>query len=207
MKKCVSVLLALAVSSCTTHKKKEAVNVEEVSFSVASVKSPNKDLTLVGSSPNCSIKWVVSQKILTHRMNCETLTQDELWIYLLGMASKLKHVSKEPIYFVRYTSADFPKEERSLGRAFSSSKTWKKLNNQNIKKPKYKDFSNRFLAKVIEKKGVLSMVPKALNKFGYSFAVDQVEIKDYKMQKNRVLRPVGTKVVFKNQRLPLKKNL
>jgi hypothetical protein len=37
--------------------------------------------------------------------------------------------------------------------------------------------------------------------------VDQVEIKDYKMQKNRVLRPVGTKVVFKNQRLPLKKNL
>ncbi len=123
--------------------------------------------------------------------------KDELWAYLLGMASTLRAQNRKPIYYVRYTSKDFPDEEKTLGRMFSSSAKWKKLNPKNIQNKKVRAFSNEFLARVIEKKEVLSLVPKSLKSVGYRFEVDQVEIGDYKLQKNKVLRPTNTKVVFK----------
>lgn len=185
------------LSSCVSiEDKKQAEKVEKVSFSIAS-SSVNGGYNLVGSSPSCSIKWTVQKGILTHRMNCKTETQDELWAYLLGMASKLKAENTKDIYYVRYTSKDFPGDEVRLGRIFSKSKMWKKLNTKNIKQKKYKEFSNKFLARVIEKKGVLSLVPKALNAAGYSFKVDKVEIDKYRLQKNKVLRPIGSRIVFK----------
>lgn len=201
--KAVLILTTLIFSvSCVSVKDKElSKKAEKVSFSIASTKAKNGDLTLVGSSLGCSIKWDVSKGILTHRMNCKTETQDELWAYLLGMSSKLRAENKKPLYFVRYTSKDFPDEEVNLGRIFSNSKTWRKLNTKNIKKKKYRDFSNKFLAKVIEKKGVLSLVPKALNSAGYKFVVDKVEIDQYKLQRNKVLRPTGSRIVFKKSNL------
>lgn len=193
------IFISLNLAACVSVKKDELSDktVEKVSFSLAATKARNGDMTIVGSSPNCSIKWSTKNNILTHRMSCETKTQDELWAYLLGMASGLREQNVKPIYFVRYTSKDFPDQEKHLGRIFSKSKKWKKLNQENIKKEKYRKFSNTFLAKVIEKREVLSLVPKALKTAGYDFKIDQVEIGDYKMQKNKVLRPTNSKVVFK----------
>ena len=197
----ITALLSFGLASCVSVKKSETEiskeKAKKVSFSLAATKARNGDMNIVGSSPKCSIKWSTENNILTHRMNCKTKTQDELWAYLLGMAQGLREQNTKPIYFVRFTSKDFPEQEKHLGKIFSKSKKWKKLNDENIKKEKYRKFSNAFLAKVIEKKEVLSLVPKALRAAGYDFKVDQVEIGDYKMQKNRVLRPTNSKVVFK----------
>lgn len=195
------IISAFILTSCVSvDNKLSPKKIEKVSFSVVSTKNKNGDISLMGSGPLCSIKWSVSKGILTHRMSCETETKDELWAYLLGMATRLKEENSKAIYFVRYTSKDFPLEEVNLGRVFSKSKMWRKLNKENIKQKKYKEFSNKFLTKVIEKKGVLSMVPRALNAVGYNFKVDKVEIVEYKTQRNKVLRPVGSRVVFKSSR-------
>ncbi len=174
--------------------------VEKLSFSIVSTKDKKGSLSLMGSSPSCSIKWNVSGGILTHRMNCKTETEDELWAYLLGMSNRLKQENLKPIYFVRFTSKDFPKEEAYIGKIFSRSKSWKRLTLKNIKNEKNRNFSNKFLTKVIEKKGVLSLVPRALNAVGYKFKVDKVEITNYRAQRNKVLRPTGSRIVFKASR-------
>jgi len=180
-----------------TISKKQA---EEISFSIAQSKTPTGGLILIGSSSTCSIKWESSKGILTHRMNCPKVSEDELWAYLLGMSSKLKATSKRPIYFVRFTTKDFPKEERYVGRLMASSKMWSKLNAKNIKNKKHKRFSNKFLAKVIEKKKVFSLVPKALNTMGYNFKVSETQIEKFGRSSRGTLLPRSAKVIFKSEK-------
>jgi hypothetical protein len=173
---------------------------EEISFSIAQSKTPTGGLILIGSSSTCSVKWELSKGILTHRMNCPKVSEDELWAYLLGMSSKLKAVNTKPFYFVRFTTKDFPKEENYVGRLVAGSKMWGKLNSKNIKNKKHKNFSNKFLTKVIEKKKVFSLVPKALNTMGYNFKVSETKIERFARSSKGTLIPKSAKVVFKAER-------
>lgn len=200
MKLYITLLLStLVFGACVTQTKLNEKKVEKIAFSVASVNNANTSYSIVGSSSNCAIKWEVKQAILTHRMNCDDVGQNELWAYLLEMATKLKSEYKKDIYFVRYTTKDFPKQEKFVGHALSQSKIWKKLNTKNIQNPKAKKIANKFLIQVIDKKGYLDLVPKALNLVGYSFKVDQVDVGNFKPTAKNSLVPEDIKVVFKKQ--------
>jgi hypothetical protein len=197
-------ILSLAASvmslsaGCASKQKISDKEAEKIAFSIVKAKSPVGDLIIIGSSPGCSIKWEVSKTILTHRMNCETTDESELWAYLLGMSSKLKvEYRNRPLNFVRFTTKDFPGEEKYVGKLVGASKLWGKLNKKNIKVQRYKDYSNTFLAKVIEKKRVYSIVPKALMTVGYQFEVSETKIENYKVSSNGKLIPKSAKVVFK----------
>ena len=202
MKFLVISLIVTFLSACASvgENNLSKKQVEEISFSVATSKTPTGDLVLIGSSSTCSIKWEVTTGILTHRMNCPKASEDELWAYFLGMSSKLKAENKKPLYFVRFTTKDFPQEERYVGKLVSGSRMWKKLNAKNIKTAKHKKFSNKFLAKVIEKKKVFSLVPKALNAVGYNFKVSEAKIESYRKTSNGTLLPRNAKVIFKAAR-------
>lgn len=168
---------------------------------MASVNNSNTSYSIIGSSSNCAIKWEVKQAILTHRMNCADVGQNELWAYLLEMATKLKSEYKRDIYYVRYTTKDFPKEERFVSGVLSHSNMWKKLNSNNIKSAKAKKTANKFLTQVIDQKGYLNLVPKALNLVGYNFRVDQVDVGNFKPTTKNSLAPKDIKIVFKKQNL------
>jgi len=193
-------MMALSVG-CTSKQKISDKEAEKIAFSIVKAKSPVGDLVLIGNSPGCSIRWEVSKTILTHRMNCKTADESELWAYLLGMSSKLRaEYGNNPLNYVRFTTKDFPVEEKYVGKLVGSSKLWGRLNKNNIKGQRYKDYSNTFLAKVIEKKSVFSIVPKALRTVGYKFEVSETKIERYRLSSKGKLLPKDAKVVFKAKR-------
>jgi len=194
-------LMSVFVLSCSSSQKVSDKEAEKISFSIAKAKSAVGDLVIIGSSPACSIRWEVSKTILTHRMNCSGVEESELWAYLLGMTSKLRAEYKnKPLNFVRFTTKDFPKEERAVGKLMSSSKLWARLNKKNIRNKKHQAYSNKFLAKVIEKKSVFSIVPRALRSAGYKFLISETKIEKYKVSPVGKLLPKNAKVVFRSQR-------
>lgn len=185
--------LACASSEKTSDK-------EELSFSIVSVNNINSNYSLVGSSLACTIKWDVAHGILTHRMNCPKASKNELWAYLLGMASKLKSEYKREIYYLRYTTKDFPVEEKKVASLLEKSKIWRRLNLVKLKRKSYQEFSNKFMSQVIQKKGVFSIVPQALNTMGYNFAFFDVDVKDFSQSKKRSsVQAKNMKVVYKKK--------
>lgn len=201
MKLLVLVMTVLFSIGCTSSQKISDDKAEKISFSIVKAQSPVGDLILIGNSPGCSIRWEVSKTILTHRMNCKTKDETELWAYLLGMSSKLRaEYRNRPLNFVRFTTKDFPGEEAYVGKLVSGSKLWGRLNKNNIRNQRHKDYSNAFLAKVIEKKKVFSIVPKALRSVGYTFEVSETKIENYGLSSKGKLMPKDAKVVFKAKR-------
>lgn len=181
-------------------------------FAISKGKGLNNSFILVGSSKACSVKWEALRGVLTHRMNCPGISSKELFPLLIEMAVRFKKDAPFRIDYVRYTSKDFTRDERRLAKMMAQSRMWSEFS----KSKDFKDqtFPNDFIKKVIDKKELLSLVPRALNVVGYGFKVDDVEItrfapaerskykksleSDFSLEENPLVVPENIRVVFKN---------
>lgn len=173
----VATLSLLGVLGCQSQVKTVEKDETTPTFSISSGQSDSTKCEVAGEMKDCNIYWTVNTGILTHRQIC---TQENLKftpLVLNAMAKSLKTSCPLSIKYVRMTSKDDVLSERRLARMMSQSKLWKSY----VKAPpqKRKNFSNAFLKKVVETKGLFNDVTQALNSTGYNFKISQVDVMDF----------------------------
>lgn len=169
-------LILTSILGCQTQTKEDP-NVEKTpTFSISSGQSDTTKCEVAGEMKNCNVYWSVNSGILTHRQVCTPENLKYTPLVLNAMAKSLKDSCPLSITYVRMTSKDDVLSEKRLARMISQSKIWKSYTN--APPHQRQKFSNAFVKKVVDAKGLFNDVANALNQTGYKFKLSQTEVAD-----------------------------
>ena len=176
----LSVGAFLVLASCRTQQKSgwEWSPKKSPTFSVYSENIGPAACKLRGHIADCHVIWTVKRGILTHRKKCKKEGQFiSLRPLLLSMARSLKESCPLKIRYARLTAKDDEYEELRLARMMSQSKLWAQFSKKGPEKSQ--KFPSEFLKKVFKVKGLFGELSEALNTQGYSFEIEEVDIKKF----------------------------
>ncbi len=210
MKNTFLLFTVLILVSCQSEVKK--IGPETIPITVSQNENPDKSTTFSAETPGCKIKWLVKDKVLTHRMKCgaEHL-ESELPAMVKRLVYQLRMNGLAELTQLRFTTKDDPEFEKRLHILLSHSKLWKKYSNQ-TQNLKGSTFPSRFLKQVISRSEELGRIKSLMNQMGYKFQLNQVQVVDYQplwemaelgsgsRYKNKdILVPQNLRVVFKSK--------